>query len=147
MRTGRLLGAIYQPATDELWLGGRDAPATGNGVRVSVDPRPLADVAVASYVHPTTLPDDRVRIPLLRAITGAATVRMFGSGSIELAAVAAGRLGCFVQHDSLPWDWLPGAALVLAAGGAVEVFEENGVRWHVAGGALAVAEAVALLRG
>ena len=51
-----------------------------------------------------------------------------------------------MQHDSLPWDWWPGAALVQAAGGVTEVFELDGVRWHLAGGALAVAEAAALLR-
>jgi myo-inositol-1(or 4)-monophosphatase len=144
---GPVLGAIYHPATDELWIGGRDHPTTLNAESVAVDPRPLSEVAVASYLHPTTLPDDRVRVPLLRAISAAATVRMVGSGSIELAAVAAGRLGCFVQHDSLPWDWWPGAALVIAAGGVTEVFEQEGVRWHLAGGARAVAEAAALLRG
>jgi fructose-1,6-bisphosphatase/inositol monophosphatase family enzyme len=144
---GPVLGAIYHPATDELWLGGRAHPTTCNGELVTPDPRPLSQIAVASYLHPTTLPDDRVRVPLLRAISAAATVRMIGSGSIELAAVAAGRLGCFVQHDSLPWDWWPGAALVTAAGGASEVFELDGVRWHVAGGVDAVAEASALLRG
>jgi myo-inositol-1(or 4)-monophosphatase len=144
---GPVLGAVYHPAADELWLGGRGHPTTRNGVVVTPDPRPLSEVAVASYLHPTTLPDDRVRVPLLRAISAAATVRMIGSGSIELASVAGGRLGCFVQHDSLPWDWWPGATLVVAAGGVTEVFESDGVRWHLAGGALAVAQAAQLLRG
>jgi fructose-1,6-bisphosphatase/inositol monophosphatase family enzyme len=135
---GAVLGAIYQPATDELWLGGRGRPTTCNNHPVMPDPRPLADVSIASYLHPTTLPDDQVRLPLLRAIAGAATVRMIGSGSVELAAVAAGRLGCFVQYDCLPWDWLPGAALVAAAGGTVRVLEIEGHRWHIAGGQAAV---------
>jgi myo-inositol-1(or 4)-monophosphatase len=143
---GPILGAIYDPASDELWLGGRGRPTTCNGVRVAPDPRPLAEVAVATYLHPTTLPDDRVRVPLLRAITGAATVRMLGSGSIELAAVAAGRLGCFVQHDCLPWDWLPGSTLVSAAGGTIRVFEQDDRRWHLAGSAIAVDEATTLLK-
>ena len=144
---GPVLGAIYHPATDELWLGGREHPTTCNGVLVRPDPRPLAQISTASYLHPVTLPDDRTRLPLLRAISGSATVRMVGSGSIELAAVAAGRLGCFVQHDCLPWDWLPGSTLVSAAGGSVRVLEVDGHCWHVAGGAEAVREAVALLRG
>lgn len=141
---GPLLGAIYHPAADELWLGGRDLPTTCNGVPLpALVDRPLADVSVASYLHPTTLPDDTIRVPLLRAIQGAATVRMLGSGSIELAAVAAGRLGAWVQLDSLDWDWLPGSALVTAAGGMAEVIEAHGHRWHIAGSGRAVSEIAA----
>jgi myo-inositol-1(or 4)-monophosphatase len=144
---GTVLGAVFQPLAEELWLGGRDHATTCNGVAVSVIDRPLAELSVASYLHPTTLPDDGVRLPLLRAIGGAATVRMLGSGSVELAAVAAGRLGCFLQYDCLPWDWLPGAALVAAAGGVARVLELDGRRWHIAGPAGAVEEIVELLAG
>ncbi len=86
-------------------------------------------------------------MPLLRVMQGAATVRMLGSGSVELAAVAAGRLGASLQSDSLPWDWLPGAALVRGAGGAAEVVAAAGHRWHVAGSRQAVVEIAALLAG
>ena len=143
-----LLGAVYQPATDELWVGGRGHPSTRNGVALAplVD-APLADVSVATYLHPYTLSDDSLREPLLRAVGGAATVRMLGSGSVELAAVAAGRLGASVQANSLPWDWLPGAALVLAAGGATSVVTLAGQRWHVAGSRQTVDELVERLRG
>jgi len=145
---GVVLGAVYQPAADELWLGGREHPTTCNGVPVTpLTDRALADISVASYLHPTTLPDDGARIPLLRVMRGAATVRMLGSGSIELAAVAAGRLGASAQIDSLDWDWLPGVALVEGAGGATAVFEASGHRWHVAGSRQAVAEISALVRG
>jgi hypothetical protein len=109
--------------------------------------RPLADISVASYLHPTTLPDAGVRVPLLRVIQGAATVRMLGSGSIELAAVAAGRLGASVQVDTQDWDWLPGVALVEGASGATSVFDSSGHRWHIAGSHQAVAEINALVRG
>ena len=140
------LGAIYQPTTDELWLGGADAATTRNGRPLAplVD-RPLAEVSIATYLHPSTLPDADLREPLLRAMQGAATVRMLGSGSVELAAVAAGRLGASLQADSLPWDWLPGAALVCAAGGAAEVIEMRGHRWHVAGNRRTVDEIAALV--
>ena len=141
-----LLGAVYQPAADELWLGGPGHPTTCNGVAVGpLADRPLAALSLVTYLHPTTLPDASLRTPLLRVLAEAATVRMLGSGSIELAAISAGRLGVSVQADSLPWDWLPGAALVRAAGGATEVIEHDGHRWHVAGPPTAVAEAIALI--
>lgn len=145
---GLVLGAVYHPAGDEMWLGGREHPTTRNGVPVaSLTDRPLGEVSLASYLHPTTLPDEGVRVPLLRVIQEAATVRMLGSGSIELAAVAAGRLGAWVQVDALDWDWLPGVALVEGAGGATAVFPASGHRWHVAGPHQAVAEISALIRG
>lgn len=142
------LGAIYQPATDELWLGGPEHPTTRNGVPLPqlVD-KPLADVSVATYVHPTALADDSRRVPLLRAMQGAATMRMLGCGSVELAAVAAGRLGASVHADTLPWDWFPGAALVRGVGGAAEVIETSGHRWHVAGNRQTVAELISLIIG
>jgi fructose-1,6-bisphosphatase/inositol monophosphatase family enzyme len=145
---GPVVGVVYQPMTDELWLGGRDAPLTRNGEPMpALEPRPLADLSLASYLHPSTLPDDNARMPLLRAMHGAATVRMLGSGSIELAAVAAGRLGAWLQLNSLDWDWLPGVALVHAAGGTTAVVEAHGHRWHAAGNERAVAELVELVHG
>ena len=72
---------------------------------------------------------------------------MLGSGSVELAAVAGSRLGLWVQIDSLPWDWLPGAALVEAAGGTAQVVTAHGHEWHLAGGRRAVTEATSLLLG
>ncbi|HJQ42408.1 MAG TPA: inositol monophosphatase family protein [Jatrophihabitantaceae bacterium] len=145
---GTVLGAVYQPTTDELWVGGRDTPTTLNGVALTpMADRPLAELSVASYLHPTTLPDDGAREPLQRVWQRAATVRMLGSGSVELASVASGRLGAWVQIDSLEWDWLPGAALVQAAGGTTDVFTASGHRWHVAGPPTAVAEIAALIRG
>lgn len=145
---GETLGAVYQPAAGELWCGGPDRPTTRNGVvLVPLADRPLHEVSVVTYLHPTTLPDATLREPLLRVMQGAATVRMLGSGLVELAAVAAGRVGVSVQADSLPWDWLPGAALVRGAGGRAEVVEARGHRWHVAGNGRAAAEAVALIRG
>ncbi|MDP9093226.1 MAG: inositol monophosphatase family protein, partial [Actinomycetota bacterium] len=87
--SGPVLGAIYHPVADELWIGGRDCPTACNGVPVEpLSDRPLAEVSIASYLHPTTLPDQSKRLPLLRAIQGAATLRMLGSGSIELASIA-----------------------------------------------------------
>ena len=70
---------------------------------------------------------------------------MLGSGSCDLAGVAGGRIGVWAQHSCPDWDWLPGQALVVAAGGRAEVVEHRGHRWHVAGNHQAVAELLAVL--
>jgi len=142
------LGAVHHPATDELWAGGPGLPTTRNGQPIAPLPeRPLRDVSIATYLHPTALPDDSRRIPVLRAIGGAATVRMMGSGSVELASVAGGRLGAVLHLNSAPWDWLPGAALVRGAGGVAEVVEAHGNSWHIAGCRSVVDEIARLIAG
>jgi myo-inositol-1(or 4)-monophosphatase len=141
-------GAIFHPAADDLWSGGSGQPTRRNGQPVpQVRDQPLSEAAIASYLHPTTLPDDSVREPLLRALRGAGTLRTFGSGSIELAWVADGRLGGYLQYDCLPWDWLPGAALVDAAGGVSTVLALGGHRWHIAGSARLVDDLARILTG
>ncbi|MFL6161587.1 MAG: inositol monophosphatase family protein [Jatrophihabitantaceae bacterium] len=136
-----VLGAVYHPAADELWLGGQDHRTSRNGVPVpALTDAPLAELSLASYLHPASLADDSVREPALSVLAGAATVRMLGSGSVELAAVAAGRLGAWLQRNPPEWDWLPGAALVTAAGGHTEVLHRRNQRWHIAGNARVVAE-------
>lgn len=145
---GLVLGAVYHPVADELWIGGRGSPTARNGVPVEplVD-APLADISIGSYLPPAQLKPDRVQdlAPLLNAISGAATVRVIGSGSIELASVSGGRIGASLHAGTLPWDWIPGAALVEAAGGTTRVVEHRDRRWHVAGNRQAVEEIVAAL--
>lgn len=143
---GVVLGAVHQPITGETWLGGRDLPTTLDGAPVPrlVD-RPLADVSLATYVHPTTLSEPDVAEPWHAIASGAATVRILGSGSCDIAGVAGGRIGVWAQHSTAEWDWLPGKALVDAAGGRTEVVEHRGHRWHVAGNRQSVGELLELL--
>lgn len=139
--SGVALGAVRQPATGETWLGGRDLPTTLNGVPVQqlTDQR-LDQISLATYIHPPTLTDDDALIPFLTLVSGAATPRILGSGSMDLAGVACGRLGAWAQPGCPDWDWLPGQALVEAAGGSTSVIEHRGRRWHLAGNNLAVAD-------
>lgn len=141
-----MLGAVYHPAQDELWVGGPDRPTTLNGVRVPpLADLPLAQLPLATYIHSNTLGVAPVREPIMAAMAATSTVRMLGSGSVELAAIAGGRLGVWMQHDSAPWDWLPGAALVIGAGGAARTIPAGGHQWHIAGPPEAVAELAELV--
>lgn len=146
---GLVLGAVYHPVADELWVGGRGRQTTCNGVPVEpLADRPLAEISIGSYLPPSLLTMDRVDgiAPLLNAISGAATLRIIGSGSIELASVAGGRIGASLHVGTLPWDWVPGAALVEAAGGVARIIEHRGRRWHVAGNRHAVEEITSAIR-
>ena len=144
---GPVLGAVYYPARDELWVGGRNHPTTLNGRALApLTDQPLDRVSVATYFHPRHLRDEPRVATWRSAVEAAATVRMLGSASVDLAGVASGRVGVFLQANLHPWDWLPGAALVLGAGGTTEVLELDGNRWQIAGNAQTVSETADALR-
>ncbi len=142
-----LLGAIYQPQEDKLWLGGAGEPATLNAKPLAPpSDLPLGQLSAGTYIHPSWLARPEAARPWQAAAERAATIRMFGSGSCDLARVADGQLGCWFQHSCPEWDWLPGKAIVRAAGGATEVVEVRGLAWFIAGGPTAVGELAAALR-
>jgi fructose-1,6-bisphosphatase/inositol monophosphatase family enzyme len=146
-----LLGAIFQPEEDKLWLGGTAHAATLNGEVLTAfrdgarNGTALAEVGAATYIHPTWLMDPLCAMPWHAAATSAAALRMFGSGSCDLGRVADGQLGCWFQHSCPEWDWLPGKAIVRAAGGATDTVLVNGLQWFMAGGTTAVRELRAAL--
>jgi fructose-1,6-bisphosphatase/inositol monophosphatase family enzyme len=115
------VAAVYDAERDELHAARRGEPA--GAVSAAADPRAAT---VAAYVRA-----DKGDPALLGRLAGAVgSLRVHGSGSLELAWVAAGRLDAWLQPHPSPWDWLPGALLVEAAGGATAVTPDG---WHVAG--------------
>jgi fructose-1,6-bisphosphatase/inositol monophosphatase family enzyme len=84
-------------------------------------------------------------MPWHAAAVQAASIRILGSGSCDLARVADGEIGAWFQHSCPQWDWLPGKAIVAAAGGSTATVEVNGLTWFAAGGTTAVGQVVAAL--
>jgi myo-inositol-1(or 4)-monophosphatase len=143
---GPLLGAVYYPAVDQLWLGGREHPTTLNGDQVpTLVSQGLSEVSVATYLHPRHLPDRQRLISWQSVVASAATLRILGSASIDLAGVASSRLGVFLQANLNGWDWYPGAALVVAAGGVADEIVVGANRWQIAGNTQAVEDVKAAL--
>lgn len=148
-------GAVYQPDTDTLWVGGSDLPTTRNGTPLlpfghpeRPTPSSLAEACINTYLHPTFYdhPYTEVYAAWRRVITQSATYRMMGSASVDLASVAEGDTDLWIQHRLPAWDRLPGAALVMGVGGQVCDCEVAGERWTLAGAPHLVAEATELLR-
>jgi myo-inositol-1(or 4)-monophosphatase len=148
-----VLGAIFQPEEDKLWVGGKERAATLNGEPLTAfhegggarNSTAVAEFGAATYIHPSWLMDPLCAMPWHAAATSAAALRMLGSGSCDLGRVADGQLGCWFQHSCPEWDWLPGKAIVRAAGGAVDTVRVNGLEWFMAGGTTAVRELRAAL--
>lgn len=135
-----LLGAVHHPARVETFTGGPGLPSTRNGLPLtSLADRRLAESCATTYLHPPFY-DGEIGAAFQRAVSGVATLRMMGSGSMDAMAIAQGRCDVLFQHSVPDWDRLPGAAVIRGVGGESRVVHAAGVDWHVAGVPTAVAE-------
>lgn len=143
-----VLGAVAHHATGRVLVGGPDLPTTCDGEPVErLADRPVAELGAATYLHPSAIDVAQVREPFLRAARLPATLRMLGSGSMDLVGVTTGMVGCWFQHSTPPWDWWPGSALVRGAGGEARRLDVEGLTWSVAGPPGAATALAAALAG
>ena len=132
---GPLVSAVWDPVRHELFSAARGMGTRIGGRPVAVRERAtLGEALVGTYVFAPRLDLPGVRAVLAALITGVGAPRMIGSGTLELAWVAAGRLDGWLQPDPFPWDWWPGALLVGEAGGVAGPLpaREGAPAWHVA---------------
>jgi fructose-1,6-bisphosphatase/inositol monophosphatase family enzyme len=140
-----LLGAVYHPHDDRLFVGGPALPSTRNGELLPpMEDRSLAESCASTYLHPHFY-DGEVGAAFVRAVSGAATLRMLGSGTMDEMALAQGQMHVRFQHTVRDWDWYPGVAIVRGAGGVARRVTAGGVEWSVSGVPTAVAEVCAAL--
>ncbi|MEP7182493.1 MAG: inositol monophosphatase [Betaproteobacteria bacterium] len=126
----RTLGAVFDPPHDELFHARRGAGAwrltDGADVRLAAaDTASLAGAFVAIGHHDRFA--DRRYDAIRRALMDTGTAfRNFGSGALQLAHVADGRLDAFVELELSSWDAMAGLLLVEEAGGFAAPFPGAG---------------------
>jgi len=131
---GPAVAAVYDPLRDELFSAGRGLGSRLNGRELRLDAAgaALETAVIATFFRRDIYERQGVPQGLDRAARACASLRIMGSGGIELGWVAAGRLDAWVQPRPQPWDWLAGSLLVREAGGACR--EEVGpAGWALAG--------------
>ncbi|MDI6806876.1 MAG: inositol monophosphatase family protein [Candidatus Aenigmarchaeota archaeon] len=122
-----ILGIVYDPSREELFLAEKNKGAFLNNKRIEVSKnRDLRNsfCAVAFNYRDfkrSLLVEEKIRKVIRR-------VRNFGSAAIDFSWVACGRLQGFVDMNLSPWDMAAGALLVEEAGGKVTDFKGN--NWH-----------------
>jgi myo-inositol-1(or 4)-monophosphatase len=116
-----IVGVIYDPSRDEMFVAekGKGAYVHGKRIEVSGEER-LADCLLA-----TGFPTDREAVlplnmrQLTSVINSVRNVRNAGSAALHLAYVASGRLSGFWEMNLNAWDLAAGILLVQEAGGRV----------------------------
>ena len=116
-----VLGVIYDPVRDELFLAQQGKSSLCNQCRVKVKKSvKLEDCLVSFSVHNDL--DSLDYVKLLRS--KGAHLRISGSTALDLAYIASGRLDLAIFRNVKPWDVAAGLLLVKQSGGAFSLHSE-----------------------
>ena len=126
-----VIGCVYCPGTDELFLAERGRGATLNGQPIHVSG---VDVLRNSLIHlgfghrdPKCL--ERTLSLFPRMIASISDVRRSGTAAYDVCSVAAGRAEAFVELGLNLYDYAAGYVILTEAGGRFSGWEdgENGL--------------------
>ncbi|QFZ17574.1 inositol monophosphatase family protein [Saccharothrix syringae] len=115
-------GAVYEPAAGHLWTAWSGGGSYLDDRRLAVSKATRLDVSLLGYGFAYRA-DRRQRqaeawaalAPRLRDL------RRAGAASLDLCAVAAGRLDAYAEHGLGRWDWAAGALIAREAGAVVHL--------------------------
>jgi myo-inositol-1(or 4)-monophosphatase len=119
-----IIGVVYDPMRDELFSAVRGQGAFLNGKPIAVSNN---DILIRSLLA-TGFPYDRAvsrenNLNYFNALIMASQeIRRSGSASLDMCAVAAGRLDGYWELKLHPWDVAAGCLIVREAGGRVSDF-------------------------
>lgn len=116
-----ILGAVYNPFINELFVAERGKGATLNDRKIKVSQREniLSACVVTGFPY-TYLDEPNGPLQVFeRFIRKGIPVRRLGSAAIDLCWVACGRFDAFYEHKLNAWDSAAGFLIVEEAGGKV----------------------------
>jgi len=118
---GVVLGVVYDPSRDELFVGERGRGATLNDAPIRVSATATLGESLLTTGFPYNIRETRdTNLPEYAAFSvRARAVRRLGSAVIDLAYVACGRFDGFWELRLGSWDVAAGSVLVEEAGGLV----------------------------
>lgn len=113
-----ILGMIYNPYADELFLAikGEGATLNGNTIHVSENKFEQSVCAVGTSPYYASLVKATCYC-VEHFISEGGDIRRCGSAALDLTDVACGRADVFAEMLLSPWDFAAGALLVQEAGG------------------------------
>ncbi|MBN1850660.1 MAG: inositol monophosphatase [Deltaproteobacteria bacterium] len=127
-----LLGVVYAPVVDEIFVGIAGGGATCNGRSIQVPFNPKLSEMVIGVSFGSTEPVMQYMERIIsRLIRSCHKVRILGSCGLDIANVACGRLGALIQRGVRLWDFAASRIILQEAGGTFEAFEVDGGQWDI----------------
>jgi myo-inositol-1(or 4)-monophosphatase len=130
-----MLGAVYNPMSEEYFMAARGKGSFLNGRRLHVSTTDSLKRSLLATGFPYDIRTDRNNnINYFKAMAlSAQAIRRAGSAALDLAFVAVGRFDGFWELKLAPWDtaagWLileeAGGVVTDLAGGAYQVYSPN----------------------
>lgn len=119
-----ILGAVYNPFMNELFMAEKGAGATLNRkpIKVSIKNELLHSCLVTGFPYTYIQSPNGPLEVFEKFIRKGVPVRRLGSAAIDLCWVAAGRFDGFFEHSLQAWDSAAGFLMVTEAGGTVTDF-------------------------
>ncbi len=121
-REGQIVSAlVFNPATDDMFVAEKGHGAFLNNKRIRVAARKTLSTALVATGIPFLGHGDFAKFDaeLNAVMPSVSGIRRFGSASLDLAWVAAGRFDAFWERDLSAWDIAAGVLLVREAQGVV----------------------------
>ena len=117
-----VVGCVYCPGTDEMFVGVRGEGATCNGKPIHVSDIDILRDAIVhlgfGHRNPDILAEtEPVLFPLLRTVSD---LRRSGSAAYDLCNVAAGRAEAFIEQGLSLYDYAAGWVILTEAGGRMD---------------------------
>ena len=126
---GSLVGAIFDPCRDELFLATREGRPTLNGAPIVASDRDeLASAMVATgFAYDADVRAAQAQV-LTRLLPRVRDIRRFGSAALDLAWTACGRYDAYFERTTKPWDIAAGTLVCERVGLTVtELPERDGL--------------------
>ena len=116
-----VLGVVYLPMLDELFVAEEGLGATLNGARISVSTVDSLGRGLLTSGYPYNVweADNDNSQPWNRLLKRAGGLRRSGSTAVDLCYVACGRVDGYWEPGLAAWDVAGGAIIVKEAGGLV----------------------------
>jgi myo-inositol-1(or 4)-monophosphatase len=116
-----VIGVIFDPTRNELFLGqqGRGATLNGTPIQVSATPNLAEALLVTGFAYDIHTASDNNLKEFCAFTLRARGMRRTGTAAIDLCYIACGRLDGFWELQLNPWDTAAGQVIVNEAGGKI----------------------------